>query len=133
MSTHTDLIEQHEACCPEHCKALITEFDIELNANGRKPPAGHRTPCTPTTALVDFKDLIAGGYGLGAQIHAYRRIRSIKLAQKVKWKAAAVDLLADVCQLADEHLPRNKAERIAEQADLRQAVALLQNWLYAEA
>lgn len=132
MSKHTDLIEQHEACCPNHCAELIKEFDIELHPNDRRPPPGHRTPCTPTTALVDLKSLLEGGLGLGAQIHAYRRVRNIKLAQRVKWRAAAIDLLADACQLGDEYLPRNRAERIAEQADLPKAVKLLQDWVYAE-
>ena len=132
MSKHIDLIERHEAECPEHCKALITGFDIELHPNDRKPPVGHRTPCTPTTALVDLKSLLEGGFGLGAQIHAYRRVRAIKLAQRTKWRAAAIDLMADACQLGDEYLPRNRAERIAEQADLSRAIKLLQDWIYAE-
>lgn len=129
--TTIETIECHEEECPEHCKALVAQFEIELHPNSRKPPVGHRTPCTPTTALVDLKWMLDGQLGLGAQIHAYRRIRAIKLAQRVKWKAAAVALLADVCQLNDEHLPRNKAERIAEQCDLTKAVKLLQDWMYA--
>lgn len=122
----------HEAECPEHCRAVVNQFEDELDSNGRRPLQGHRTPCTPTTAYVDLQFMLDGQYGLGAQLHAYRRIRNIKYGQRVKWSAAAVDLMATGCQIGDPQITRERAERIAQQADVNKAAAMLKAWLFNE-
>lgn len=130
--TDTTALERHEQELPTHANKIVHEFELDLNAHGRKTPPGYRPTCTPTTMLVDLRGLLEGRYTIAGQLYAFRKVKNLKLAQRTKWRAIAESLLADCAQLEDPLVSRSRAERIAQKADIKAAVQLLQQWVYAE-
>jgi hypothetical protein len=66
--------------------------------------------------------------GLAPQLHAFRRVSSIKTRAKGVWKKATQDILTDLAQHLDPVLTRARAQRIADDA-ADDAVPMLTNWL----
>jgi hypothetical protein len=111
---------------------LTTGFAHDLNAFGRVQPPSHRTDITPARLTQALPELLTGGLGLGPQLHAFRRVASIKTKSKGVWRNATHDLLTDLAQHLDPVLSRARAQRIAQDA-VEQTVGLVSNWLDTEA
>ena len=123
-----DLIEQRTPTLANNQCAL---FASDLNAHGRPVVPGHRTEITPARLTQALPEMLTGSMGLAPQIHAYRRVSSIKTRAKGVWKKATQDILTDLAQCLDPVLTRARAQRIADDA-ADDAVPMLTNWLDGE-
>jgi hypothetical protein len=124
-----DYLERHT---PTLAHNLTTGFVRDLNSHGRATPPSHRTNITPARLAQALPELLTGGLGLGPQLHAFRRVSSLKTKSKGVWRNATHDLLTDLAQHLDPVLGRARAQRIAQDA-VEQSLGLVSNWLDSEA
>lgn len=130
--TVRDKIKAHEQQTPNHVATAVEYYHRELKANNRVQPHGHRTEVTPYRLISHLDALLDGGFGLGAQIVAFRRVQNIKAVTPSAWRNATRDVLADLAQLIDDKLERSRAERIAADAT-KECIPVIRNWLGTEA
>lgn len=116
---------------PTLASNLVNGHDKDLNVHGRLAVPGHRSEITPARLVQALPELLTGGLGLGPQLHAFRRVSSIKTKSKGVWKKATQDILADLAQHLDPVLTRARAQRIADDA-VGETVSLVFNWLDTE-
>lgn len=129
--TVRDQLLAHETETPNHAATVVEVFRHDLNANGRHQPRGWRTEVTASVLADRLPELLTGGFGLGPQLHAFRRVNPIKAKTPGPWNKATLDVLADLAQHLDRNLERSRAERIAQDA-VPIVLPLVQNWLESE-
>lgn len=131
LYTTRDRMQAIETETPNHVAESLNEFRSTLNAHGRKHTPHHRTDVTPSVLGDRLAEVLTGGFGLGFQIAAYRRIAGIKAKTRGPWRLATLDILGDLAQHLDPKLQRERAERIAQDA-IPESLPLLQAWLDLE-
>ena len=88
--TVRDQLLARETETPNHAATAVEVFRHDLNANGRHQPRGWRTEVTASVLADRLPELLTGGFGLGPQLHAFRRVNPIKaktlaLGRKPPW------------------------------------------------